>query len=196
MSIESLNRDCPLCGGIMQHASIAGFEGEYHSDWYCNVCNKYYSNMTTGSNAGSGVCLKYEPILQFTSQEQLEQILKEWQHKLGLDDWIIKAEICKILSKPEADGQNISDHVNKVALIQLENEKPYIECGDAQVSKAPVEQVLIHELLHCKLGVVWQEDNSIEMATWTLQQHQLIESLSKALIMAKYGLTLEWFKIN
>lgn len=35
------------------------------------------------------------PIEVFENQEQLNQSLKEWQSRLFLNDWIIKAYICE-----------------------------------------------------------------------------------------------------
>jgi hypothetical protein len=62
-----------------------------------------------------------EPIMQFTSQEQLEESLKEWQERLGLRDWAIKAII---VDKP-SDGDSYTCGLNtrlpgeKECLIEL-----------------------------------------------------------------------------
>ena len=59
------------------------------------------------------------------------------------------------------------------------------------ILKQPMEQVLIHELLHFKF--IAFDENSREEAVFEIAQHQLIETLAKALFMAKYGLTPTWF---
>ena len=131
-----------------------------------------------------------QPKLVFDSETELLECLEEWKRLLGLSDWHIAARICpkEDMKLPECAGESDVQFVNMCGLINIlraEDLPPYI------ILKQPMEQVLIHELLHFKF--IAFEENSREEAVFEIAQHQLIETLARALFMAKYGLTPTWF---
>ena len=48
-----------------------------------------------------------KPIDVFENQEQLEKVLREWQHRLFLDGWLILAYITDEIVDP--DGVEVTD---------------------------------------------------------------------------------------
>jgi len=63
---------------------------------------------------------------------------------------------------------------------------------DDRIFKKCDELTLVHELLHLKLGYMCAP-NGLEGALYELHEHSLIYEFSKSLIMAKYGIGLNWF---
>ena len=130
------------------------------------------------------------PIDVFENQEQLNQSLKEWQSRLFLDDWIIKAYICEPheFITPESQGENEFQIVNKCSVIRILDKKYYGE----RIQKYCAELILVHELLHCKYN--WLKDNgTYEGKYLDTMEHSLLEQMAKSLIMAKYGVGLDYF---
>jgi hypothetical protein len=133
-----------------------------------------------------------EPIIEFKDISQAYECLKEWQSRLFLDDWIIQLEIAEVNSL-EVDGSrcvgtNEYNHMQKMSCIQIEK----IDKNLKTSNKICHEQTLVHELLHCKYGFIYTE--SYEGKYLEATEHQLLESMAKSFIMAKYNLTFEWFK--
>lgn len=132
-------------------------------------------------------------IYKFNDEAHLNACLEWWQMRLGLRDWIIKAKLTNDLNDDDNHGENEYQPSNKCAMIRI---RPFDSlCADGWITKQPQELVLVHELLHCKIFQITYDTPSIEMILFNQAQHQLIEDMAKALIMAKYGLTLEWFKV-
>lgn len=131
-----------------------------------------------------------KPIEKFTSQERLNESLKEWQARLFLNDWTIKAKITTDLKDESNHGECESCFVSKCAMIRIQSYDA-IKAGE-WIQKQPQELVLVHELLHCKMALISRE-STLEGAWWYETQHQLLEEMAKALIMAKYGLDFDWF---
>lgn len=110
----------------------------------------------------------------------MRDLMAEWQHRLGLDDWcIVLKNNC---SPNEMMLQNVSgecekDDVNKCAIIRLLDKKDY---GDS-ILPYDKEETLVHELLHIKFWLIENTDN--EMQNRFI--HQLIEDMAKALVDAK-----------
>lgn len=132
------------------------------------------------------------PIMEFTSIEQAYECLNEWKGKLFLQDWIIKLKLCdpEEMNLKEVCGENIYVIENKSCLIKILKPEFY---GD-RIVKYCAEQILIHELLHCKYNWVERDYNSIEVVYYDTLEHSLLEQMSKSLLMAKYNLNLDWFK--
>lgn len=132
-----------------------------------------------------------EPIIEFKTVEEARESLKEWQHKLFLDDWIIKIKILKSSEMPQSDeaGHNELLYTSKASIISLS-----IHDDDTkdEVQRRCDEKTLVHELLHCKYCSL-QSNDSYEQAFLDVHQHVLLEQMSKSLIMAKYNIGLEWF---
>lgn len=133
-----------------------------------------------------------KPIIKFKNDKQLQERLKYWQDKLFLNDWTIK---CYLSSEEEFilkgnHGENQMDYVNKCALIRIlkdYNPNDYIQIQ-------PDEQVLIHELLHCKFISCEPKEKQIEDCIYDTYEHSLLEQLAKIIFMCEYNLDFEYFK--
>lgn len=106
----------------------------------------------------------------------MQKLLKYWQKKLDLMDWHItlrdNSPICNFINK-DCQGETEWDTTHKVAIIRLIREEEY---GNFTVPYIK-EKTLIHELLHIKFGVLW--DNNTDIQNDLL--HQQIESLARTL---------------
>jgi hypothetical protein len=107
-------------------------------------------------------------------------LLKEWKRRLGLNDWSISL-------RPDCDPSDLGEeqigqvrylNTNKHATIYILDKK-YLETP----SYYDFERTLVHELLHVKVGIVY--DNLDGVAQDLLHQH--INDLSIALVAAKRG---------
>jgi hypothetical protein len=148
--------------------------------------------------SGNTLCYKNNekqgnsPIMEFKAQIQADECLSEWQRRLFLDDWIIKV---KLMPSHEIDtsgnlcGYCDAEYSIKTAVIQIAN-----DIIPDSVSKVCAEKTLVHELLHCKHINLEPNSNNYSGQYMSICQHQLIEEMSKSLIMAKYGVQLDWFK--
>lgn len=135
-----------------------------------------------------------EPIMQFKSEKEAKQCLKEWQHRLFLDDWIIKIVLCsedKMLLK-NCSGENEFERVSKSAVIRINNFEN--DSKDNYIVKICDECVLVHELLHCKYNWIKTKPNDIESIYYNDREHQMLEEMAKSFLMAKYNIDFKWFK--
>lgn len=110
----------------------------------------------------------------------MRKLLKEWQHRLGLDNWIIVLEYdCKPDEMELKDVAGESDWVeeHQCAIIRLLDEKYY----GKRIKPFDKEKTLVHELLHLKFTFVWNNENVLEQRI----VHQIIESIAEALVDAK-----------
>lgn len=108
------------------------------------------------------------------------QLLDEWQKRLGLQDWFIVLKTnCKqdeIL--PDADGQVEYVESTKCAEIKILNP------DERRSSLRPFdfEEILVHELLHCKLSLFANEE-------WdglrSRIAHITVDDLARAFVDAK-----------
>lgn len=131
-----------------------------------------------------------EPKLFFDSEKEMFDCLDYWQKRLGLSDWFIAARICgkKDMTIEDAAGESEVQHVNMCGTISLLRKE---DMPDDLLLKQAHEQVLIHELLHFKFIAFDVTDR--DRAVYEENQHQLIELLAKALFMARYDLSPNWF---
>ena len=119
------------------------------------------------------------------NKEKAKELLDEWKERLGLQEWAISLAInVPIKDLDENDGNVEYDTSLKVARIKIavenEDERNWV--------KYDFEEILIHELLHIKLGLIdLQEVRSYEQKLLTDTIHQLVEDLAQALIMATYN---------
>lgn len=132
------------------------------------------------------------PIMQFDTTEQAYKCLQEWQEKLFLQDWTIKLLLAspEEMNMQEVCGENNYQIENKCCVIKILKPEYY---GD-RITKYCAEQILIHELLHCKYNWCERNYDSIEVVYYDTLEHALIEQMAKSLLMAKYNLKFEWFK--
>ena len=132
------------------------------------------------------------PILHFKTQENLNKSLKEWQERLFLNNWIIKA---KLVDQKEMDdenqvGKNRFCYSNNSSVIYIMNTEeiefkndPVVNCEEAS---------LVHELLHLLYGFMDAPD-TYEGTFFEAVEHRKLEMLARSLIMAKYNLKPDWF---
>lgn len=132
------------------------------------------------------------PIIEYETQEQAEISLKEWQTRLFLDDWIIQLN----LEHQEVEGIDTVGYCNSApivrsAVIWLTPKGKY---PDDAIIKYCAEKTLVHELLHCVYIAFESSDRQIANVYYEEEQHALIEKMARSLIMAKYDISLDWFK--
>lgn len=109
-----------------------------------------------------------------------EELLQEWQKRLGLLDWKIKLkDNCTPddMAAEDSDGDVDFVEASKVARIDMMDEKFY---GD-RIIPFDWEKTLVHELMHLKLSLL---DNSGSDLQDRLL-HQIIDDMAKALVDAK-----------
>ena len=110
------------------------------------------------------------------------QLLQEWQHRLGLDDWFIVLEThCKQEAlMDDADGDVEFVESTKCAKIQVID--PDVRKG--ALRPFDFEEILVHELLHCKFALLGKGedwDNNLQLRI----VHQLVDDMARALVSAK-----------
>lgn len=135
---------------------------------------------------------KCTPVMEFSSEEQAQKLLEEWQDRLFLNDWTIvllvnvsPGEIGEHLL-----GKNDLDYEGKNCVIYIV--KPHDDLKN-QIVKYCAEGILIHELLHCKYNLM-RNNETYESAFLGVHQHMMLEQMAKSLLMAKYNLKFDWFK--
>jgi hypothetical protein len=126
--------------------------------------------------------------MKFENREQAEKYLREWQHRLFLDDWIIKINLVDC----------IDDEENCVGKVDYNREYLYAnirikkELNEDAIDTQCHEKVLVHELMHL---VILQTENyeDIQNLYWNEKQHQIMERMTRSLILAKYDLSFDFF---
>lgn len=113
------------------------------------------------------------------------ELLDEWQERLGLQDWaiILRFNLLEEDMNNNA-GETIWNNVNKVAEIHIIREEDF-----NSLIPYDYERILVHELLHIKFGFLQTEPEKYEDIVFDEAQHQLIDDLARALVMAKRGET-------
>lgn len=133
------------------------------------------------------------PVMEFESDEHLQRCIEEWKEVLFLNDWIIKGVLVDHIENEhgeEFSGQNSFQIVNKCGLVKVVKATDENKAG---IMKYCGEQIVVHELLHCKYNWVERDYDSIEVAYYDELEHGLIEQMAKSLIMVKYKLPFKWF---
>ncbi len=136
-----------------------------------------------------------KPKLYFKDAKEAKELLEEWKERLFLRDWHIVLYFADELENDYA-GKNESDFLNITSIITMLTGRSLKIKLDGAVQKQPQEQILIHELLHSKIMSYEQDHPTIEGVLHDTIQHQTIEQLAKALYMAKYNLSYDWFNIK
>lgn len=134
-----------------------------------------------------------EPIIEFADEAQAYECLREWQTRLFLDDWIIKLELVEQHEMPDTDcdGYNRFFKTTKASKIFIAKKaKDDADC----LIKHCEEHRLVHELLHCKYNWLEIDGHNFTAAYFDVLDHALLEQMAKSLIMAKYGVGLDWFR--
>ncbi len=111
---------------------------------------------------------------------KVEKMLKEWQERLGLQNWkiVVKEDVSpNEMELAMAQGECEYDTVNSCAVIRILNEKDY---GD-RILPFDKEKVLVHELLHIKMWFIYESDCDLQ----SKMVHQLIDDMARSLVDAK-----------
>lgn len=109
-----------------------------------------------------------------------EKLLREWQNRLGLQDWRIKlVDNCRPenMSLQDVSGDVDWTESTKTARIEILDEQFY---GD-RIVPYDYEQILVHELMHLKLSLVASQVNDLQER----YMHQVIDDMARALVDAK-----------
>lgn len=110
----------------------------------------------------------------------MEDLLLEWQHRLGLDNWrIALKDNCSpndMVIKDVA-GETEWEEVNKCAVIRIISQKDY---GDRMLPYDK-EKTLVHELLHLKFCFLGESGNDLQDRL----VHQLINDMAECLVDTK-----------
>jgi len=129
-----------------------------------------------------------EPIIKFENKEQAEKCLREWQHRLFLDDWVIKINLVDCIEEEE----NCMGRVDYRREYLFANVRIKKELNKETIERLSHEKILVHELMHL---IIPQTDNyeTVPDLYWNENQHQIMERMARSLFMAKYNLSFEWF---
>ena len=111
-------------------------------------------------------------------ETEIQSCLKKWINILKLDHWDIEFKVdphkCNFEENEECMACVEDDSSIRYAIIYV-NSKEFFDNNPKQ----PLEQVLIHELLHIKFSLLHPEDySSLEFKVL----HQIIDDLSKSFI--------------
>jgi hypothetical protein len=132
---------------------------------------------------------KMKYIDRFTSANQIKQCAKYYIDLLGLQDWRIIFKLTNDLDNDDWAGQNTHDYTSKAAEIRIRKDMP----KDLWI-KQPHEEVLIHELLHCKFIDV--ANSTVEGVMFSQTQHTLLDDMARAIFKARYKLTNKNYYFN
>lgn len=110
----------------------------------------------------------------------MKDLLKEWQHILHLDDWVIVLyDNCNPSDMNEQNnaGECNYDELHKCASILLIDKKYY----GKRLKPYDKEKTLVHELLHIKFWFIDRSDNLLQ----NRMVHNLIDEMAVALVSVK-----------
>jgi hypothetical protein len=130
--------------------------------------------------------------MEFEDTREAREYLREWQHRLYLDDWIIKLYLIEPSEDPENQGTVEIDSIHRCAIVRIAK---YDKTANDYIIRLCHEQTLVHELMHCKLDLVDNHDcsDTAEGKCYDGHMHNIIDTMARSLIMAKYGIGPEWF---
>jgi hypothetical protein len=127
------------------------------------------------------------------SDEQAQACAEWWIKKMFLSGWAIRVRMVTLDDiGSNRWGENEIFFEESTCDIRL-LKKEY--CGDMPV-KHCAEEILVHELLHCKnlFASYSGSDPMLEALYMDKTEHNLLEKMAKTLIMIKYDLPFGWFK--
>lgn len=127
---------------------------------------------------------------RFNSVDEIKECAKYYIELLGLQDWRIVYRLSNDLEEDLA-GCNESEYTSKTACITIRKDMP----EDMWV-KQPHEEVLIHELLHCKFLNIEKTNKDIESLYYEQTMHTLLDDMARAIFKARYSLTNEFYNLG
>lgn len=119
----------------------------------------------------------------------VNDLLQEWKERLGLENWIITLKYnCKFedLELENCCGETNWEDTIKTATIKIVSSEEY---GKDRLIDYDFEQILVHELLHIKFGLLSFTQQDYDGKVVAELRHQLIDDLARALVMARRGQT-------
>lgn len=122
---------------------------------------------------------------RFKAVEEIKECAKYYIDLLGLQDWRIVYRLSNDIDEDLA-GLNEHDYTSKTARITIRKDMP-----DDLWCKQPHEEVLIHELLHCKFMDL--SNNSLEGVYYEQSTHTLLDDMARAIFKARYDLTNDYY---
>lgn len=122
-----------------------------------------------------------------TKKDNRGDLLKEWQTRLAMLDWRIDLNVdCEqedcMIGTTECAGTTEYVVSNKQAIINIVKEETY---NKKNSYKFDFEEILVHELLHCKFSLIQFNERTFEEAVTYNVIHQYVDDLAKALVAAK-----------
>lgn len=135
----------------------------------------------------------HQPKMSFKNLAEMEKYMKYWQHILCLDHWYLEAKLVDELVSDgeECWGLNVHEQVNRVATISVRKFKEGRD--DISPKKYCAEAILVHELLHCIYNWLQKDYKDHAAAFYDIVDHQQLELMAEALILAKYNLKRDFF---
>lgn len=127
---------------------------------------------------------------KFNTVDEIEKCAKYYIELLGLQDWRIVYRLTNDIEDDLA-GCNESEYTSKTACITIRKDMP----EDMWV-KQPHEEVLIHELLHCKFLNIEKTNKDIESLYYEQTVHTLLDDMARAIFKARYNLTNEFYNLG
>lgn len=121
-------------------------------------------------------------IEKFESVKEIERCAEYYIELLGLQDWRIIFKLTDNFN-PDWMGMCDSEHTAKVACISIRKTIDNLDLW----CKQPQEEVLIHELLHCKF--ILPDDDTLSGVLIYQQGHTLLDDMARAIFKARYNLT-------
>ncbi|MDR2007006.1 MAG: hypothetical protein LBP78_07180 [Acidaminococcales bacterium] len=137
---------------------------------------------------------QYLPVLVFKDGAEMNEKLRYWQRLLFLDDWIIKGELTSERLSDDTTGAPLRGKCSMVQELKAATIYLYVPQSDfdEEIVKFCHEDILVHELLHCKYNIL-EAGTSYEARHLDLREHVLLEEMARSLIMARYNIGFEWF---
>ena len=115
------------------------------------------------------------------SKDELNSYLEKWIKILGLSEWTIRAKITRSeeLSDNGNQGEVCKVNVTRMASIKLRDP---IDWPSDCMGEYDMEEVLVHELLHCSFSLLDTDHELRENV-----QHQLLNDMARAFIKTARG---------
>lgn len=112
------------------------------------------------------------------SQRKLDELRREWQKILRLQDWKISSKF--VSAKELTDGLGECEHLATAKTAKILILNPSEMDHAAEGIRGDPEDTLVHEMLHCHFSPFQSANKAVK-----LQQEQAIEAIAGALVGLK-----------
>lgn len=140
---------------------------------------------------------KKQPVITFKDYDEYIQYAKEWQDKLGLNNWLIEY---KLINNPSIGKTKTGAEELGLCCFNRDDFLAVITIANGEGSIA--EFNLVHELLHCLLeygssDTVDSEEQDPYLAFYQRSIHSRLNQMAKSMLMIKYpNITNDFFRIE